>query len=142
MKKGIFVILTVLIIVINPCFASGTADNGFSFVKVVDGEDFGGLERVSAEIPKDYMLLNAYPNPFNASTVISFQLQAASYVSLDIFDVTGRTVGARHAVPLQQWMPAGSHQVVFDAEGLPSGVYFVRLEAGDFAQTMKILLVK
>ena len=77
-EKGIFAILTVLIIVINPCFASGTADNGFSFVKVVDGEDFGGLERVSAEIPKDYVMLNAYPNPFNASTAISYKLQAMS----------------------------------------------------------------
>ena len=92
----------------------------------------------------NYFELSAFPNPFNALTAISFQLPAASYVSLRIFDVTGRSVGAIHESPLphNQYLSAGSHSVVFDAKDLSSGVYFVRLEAGELSQARKILLVK
>ena len=83
------------------------------------------------------------PNPFNPSTVISFELREASYVSLEIFDVTGCSVGALHATPLQnQYLPAGSQSITFDGSGLSSGIYFVRLQAGEFRQTQKMLLVK
>ncbi|RJP76290.1 MAG: T9SS C-terminal target domain-containing protein [Candidatus Zixiibacteriota bacterium] len=65
---------------------------------------------------------------------------------LEVFDTAGRRVtGARHASPLQTgeaWYPAGTHEVRFDGAGLPSGVYLVRLQAGDFVQTRKIVLLK
>ena len=93
--------------------------------------------------PMKFELSPAYPNPFNQQTVLSFKLQAASYVSLDVFDVTGRNIGAKSFVPLRnRWMSAGSHSVPFDGEGLTSGVYFVRLEAGDIIATRKMLLLK
>ena len=83
------------------------------------------------------------PNPFNARTTISFTLQAAGMVSLEIFDVTGRYVGARRALPLQhQWYPAGQHQVTFDGKDLTSGIYFVRLNTGGQTAVNKILLLK
>ena len=104
-------------------------------------EDFGKAQVC------DFTLYPTYPNPFNASTVITFELATASNVTLDIFDVTGRNVGALHAtpgnaLPENQYMPAGTHQIVFDGEGLTSGVYFVWLEAGNFIQTRKMLLIK
>ncbi|RJP78917.1 MAG: T9SS C-terminal target domain-containing protein, partial [Candidatus Zixiibacteriota bacterium] len=62
------------------------------------------------------------------------------------FDIAGRRVaGARHASPLpagEAWYPAGSHEVTFDGSRLPSGVYLLRLEAEDFIQTQKVVLLK
>jgi len=78
------------------------------------------------------------PNPFNHQTVVSFTLEKAGEVSLRVFDVMGREVRVLHATPLQ----AGYHEVVWDAEGMSSGVYFVRMEAGEYVQTQKLLLIK
>ena len=88
--------------------------------------------------PADFILHNAYPNPFNASTAISYQLLAVSKVNLTIYDITGREVFTL----LEGYQSAGTHSVVFDAKDLTSGVYFARLEAGDFRQTRKMLLIK
>jgi len=64
-------------------------------------------------------------------------------VKLEIFDVNGCAVGARHAVPLQKWWyPAGTHQVTFDGSGLPSGIYVYRLQAGDLTASGKMILLK
>ena len=98
---------------------------------------------LTVNIAENYNMIAAYPNPFNPSTTISFELGEAGLVSMDVFDITGRAVGAKNLSPLQnQWMSAGQHSVVFDAEGLSSGIYFIRLEAGEFRQTQKILLLK
>ncbi len=86
----------------------------------------------------EYGLLSAYPNPFNPETRLTYTLSESGSVSLVIYDVRGKEV-ARLA---QGWHPAGSHQVVFDAGGLSSGVYFARLQAKGLNQTQKLLLVK
>ena len=86
----------------------------------------------------DFRLYPPYPNPFNVSTAISFELRDAGFVSLEIFDITGREVGSL----VSGHQSAGFHQVVFDAKDLTSGVYFARLEAGEFRKTRKMLLVK
>ena len=83
--------------------------------------------------------LSASPNPFNANTVISYKLQADSYVELKVYDVMGREVH----MAVSSWQLAGEHQVVWDAEGLGSGVYFVRLSVvGGQSSVRKMLLVK
>ena len=130
---------------------------GFTFEKLgTDGIDsgwevYGWDEEFALTTPTDFALNAPYPNPFNPVTTISFELASACNVTLDIFDVTGRSVRVQQAAPLQnQYMPAGSHQVVFDAEGMTSGVYFVRLEVLPGAgtrqhserQTRKMLLIK
>ncbi|RJP80830.1 MAG: T9SS C-terminal target domain-containing protein [Candidatus Zixiibacteriota bacterium] len=98
------------------------------------------------DMPEVFQLHPNYPNPFNPATTIRFDLPQAGYVRLEGFDTAGRRVyGARHASPLQAgeaWYPAGTHEVTFDGSGLPSGVYLVRLEAGDFVQTRKLVLLK
>ena len=86
----------------------------------------------------DYYLSTAFPNPFNQRTALDFVLPSGGKVSLTIYNIAGREV-ARLVDGLK---PAGSHQVVFDAKDLVSGVYFARLTVGDFRQTRKILLVK
>ena len=79
-----------------------------------------------------------YPNPFNSTTQIEFTLPTTQRVSLRLYDVLGREV----AVMLNEIQTAGKHEMMFDASGLPSGVYLCRLEAGGMAQTRKVVLVK
>ena len=87
------------------------------------------------------LLTYVYPNPFNPTTAISFQLSAISEVTLKIYNVLGQEV----AVLIDnERMENGEHEVQFDASGLPSGVYFYRLNVnnGEFMQTKKLLLMK
>ncbi len=90
------------------------------------------------ESPIAYKLNQNYPNPFNPNTVISYQLAENSNVTLKVFDVTGREV----AVLENGFRNAGNHTVNFDASTLSSGIYFYRLEAGDFVETRKMMLIK
>ena len=86
----------------------------------------------------DFKLHSPYPNPFNPSTVISFELRDASFVSLIVYDIQGREV----QLLVDGHRPMGYHEVIFDGTDLSSGMYFVRLQAGDFTQTRKMLLIK
>ncbi len=96
------------------------------------------LEGQSAEIPAAYELAQNYPNPFNPSTEIRFDLPEASPVTLVVYDVTGREV----ARLVEGALAAGTHQVTFDASGLPSGVYLYRITAGSFTRTNRMVLTK
>ncbi|RJP81436.1 MAG: T9SS C-terminal target domain-containing protein [Candidatus Zixiibacteriota bacterium] len=80
----------------------------------------------------------ATPNPFNPVTAIGYQLSAPGHVNLRVYDAAGREV----ANLMDGWREAGSHQVTFDASGLPSGTYFARLCAGNVTQTQKLILLK
>ena len=88
--------------------------------------------------PDDSGLLAVYPNPFNRQTVISFRLQNACYLELKVFGVTGREV--RSLVSAHK--SAGGHSVVWDAEGMTSGVYFIRLDTGIRTEIMKLILLR
>jgi hypothetical protein len=102
--------------------------------------------RVDAEEPiiltPSSFSLSCFPNPFNATTTISFTLPKTGVVDLKVNDVTGRIVrvliGRTQGSPLQE----GEHRIAFDASDLPSGIYFVRMEAGGMTQTKKIVLLK
>jgi len=93
---------------------------------------------VDSEIPQDYMLYQNYPNPFNPTTTITFAITKATRVELKVFDLMGRVVKTL----VDEKMPAGKHKVVFDATGLPSGVYYYRLRADGRVFTRKMMLVK
>lgn len=84
------------------------------------------------------VLSQNYPNPFNPSTVIGYVLPINSHVTLKVYDVLGREV--RTLVDARQG--PGEHSVVFDASGLPSGVYFYRMNAGNFRDVKKLIVVK
>jgi len=92
----------------------------------------------AVSIPIEYATISIYPNPFNAETVISFQLQAASCLDLTLYDITGREVAKLH----DGFIEAGYHEVKFDASQLSSGIYFARLTAGEFSGMKKMILVK
>ena len=85
----------------------------------------------------DYSL-SAFPNPFNPNTTISFTLPEAQLVRLTVFNVEGRQVKQL----VNGILSSGSHQAVFEADNLPSGVYVARIESGNYTQSEKLLLLK
>jgi hypothetical protein len=79
-----------------------------------------------------------FPNPFNPTTTIRFTLPASQFVTLRVFDIVGNEV----ATLVDGRKSSGSHVVEFDGAGLASGIYFCRLEAGQFVETKKLVLMK
>lgn len=86
----------------------------------------------------DYRLSQNYPNPFNPSTRISYSMPKQGFVSLKVFDITGKEV----ANLVNNVKQAGEHSIDFNAAELTSGIYFYTIKAGDFSETRKMLLVK
>jgi len=83
-------------------------------------------------------LYGAFPNPFNPLTTLSFALPEAAKVSLSVYDISGSLV----ATLANGWRSAGMHEVTFDGSKLASGVYFYRLQAGEFVSGGKMVLLK
>ncbi len=83
-------------------------------------------------------ILSANPNPFNSSTALSYKLQAASNVKLAVYDIAGREV----TVLAEGFYPSGTHQAVWEASSMASGVYFLRLTGEGFTGTQKLILMK
>ncbi len=93
---------------------------------------------VSSLIPSVYSLSQNYPNPFNPSTKINFSLPKQGYVSLKVYDVLGKEV----MTLVNGQMTAGSYAVDFNASDLSSGVYFFRMESGEFSDIKRMMLIK
>ena len=89
-------------------------------------------------LPHTYSLFQNYPNPFNPTTTITFSLPQQSFVSLKVFDVTGREL----STIISDQLEAGIYTRQWNAANLSSGVYFYRLNAGSFTATKKFLLLK
>ena len=87
------------------------------------------------------MHVSCYPNPFNTTTTISFTLPKASEVKMEVYDVLGREVKSAYPCGATEYS-AGEHHVAFDGSELPSGIYFVRVEAGGMVQTKKMMLLR
>ncbi|MCX7877160.1 MAG: T9SS type A sorting domain-containing protein, partial [Ignavibacteria bacterium] len=96
----------------------------------------GGIQQV--EIPNYYSLSQNYPNPFNPATSIKYTIPKSGLVTLKVYDVLGREV----ATLVNEKKEPGIYDVNFDASELSSGIYFYRLEAGDFKAVKKMMLVK
>ena len=99
------------------------------------------LVSVSKEVnlsPKDYKLSPNYPNPFNPSTQISYSLPSATNVKLIVYNTSGQIV----KVLENGFKNAGNYSINFNASDLPSGIYFYKLEAGQFSQVKKMMLLK
>ena len=89
-------------------------------------------------LPEQLVLHNAYPNPFNPSTLIRFDLSDADMVSLDIFDLNGKQVSSL----ISEYMIPGSHQISWNPGNLPSGVYIAKLSTGNTSLNQKITYIK
>jgi hypothetical protein len=90
------------------------------------------------EIPVDFKLFSAFPNPFNATTKIKFELSQSAPVKLAIFNIQGQQVWSKK----RSFMPAGTHTISWNAQNQPSGVYLIQLSSGFQSQTTKAILLK
>jgi hypothetical protein len=113
------------------CIASGTFVV-FQFPESQNNDD------PAPAIPNKNVLLQNYPNPFNAQTTISYNLPQAGPVTLSIYNIMGQKV----ATLIEGEQQAGEHKIVWDAQGVTSGVYFGRLESGITQNTMRLVLLK
>jgi hypothetical protein len=89
-------------------------------------------------VPDDYFLSEAYPNPFNASVRLGYGLPEASDVTISVYDINGRLI----TILTNGKLTAGYHSVVWDGSATASGIYFVRMFAGEFKSVRKVTLVK
>ncbi len=97
-----------------------------------------GIEQNNNLAMKGFSLEQNFPNPFNPSTEISYQLPFNSFIILKVYDLLGKEVCTLVNGPQN----AGKHTVKFNAEGLSNGVYFYRLQAGNFISTKKLIILK
>lgn len=102
------------------------------------GNNLTGLTDGIISTPSIFSLSQNHPNPFNASTLISYSLPQASDVKIAIYDLLGRRIETL----LQSRQPAGYHQVKWDAGANSSGLYFYRIQAGEYSEARKMLLLK
>lgn len=98
----------------------------------------GLLTSSDANVPMNFSLGDAYPNPFNPVTNISIDIPVDSNVSLDIYDISGRKIESLVDMNLD----AGSHTYSWDAANQSSGIYFIKFVAGEYVATQKITLMK
>jgi hypothetical protein len=89
-------------------------------------------------IPSDYKLAQNFPNPFNPTTTIRYQIPEPAFVIIRVFDVLGNEIETL----LNEEKIAGSYEAEFDGSGLTSGIYYYKITAGEFSQTNKMVLIK
>jgi hypothetical protein len=111
---------------------------GDIFCKVIEWEDALAATPGQIQVPLQFGLKSPHPNPFNSSTVISYQLPAFSPVRLTVWDTAGRLV----ATLLDGWQEAGSHEITFTGSKYSSGLYFARMQSGEFTAVQKMMLLK
>jgi len=107
----------------------------------IDGIEYGtpvGNIKEESSLPKEFVLTQNYPNPFNPTTIIKYDIPGFSFITLKVYDVLGKEI----ATLVNDEKPAGSYEVEFSAIGLPSGIYFYKLQAGNFIETKKMVLMK
>lgn len=107
----------------------------------IDDLGFGGATAVSTgagESPAEFKLFNNYPNPFNPSTTVTYQLPERSMVTLRVYNVLGKEVKTL----VNEEKPSGKFSVEFNASNLPSGVYYCAMQAGSYYKVSKMILIK
>jgi len=115
-----------------------TTDGNYDILLVKTTKD--GTVNIEEEllVQSDYTLSQCYPNPFNPTTNITYSIPELSFVTIKVYDVLGNEI----ATLVNEEKPAGIYEVEFDAAGLPSGIYFYKLQTGNIIETKKMLLLK
>jgi uncharacterized protein (TIGR02145 family) len=110
--------------------------NGFSIRCL--REDVTSVSLFGNDIPTKFVLHQNFPNPFNPSTTIKFSIPERANINLEIYN----TLGKKIVRLIDQVQEPGHHEITFDASHLPSGVYIYRLQAGEFVESKKLILLK
>lgn len=138
----------------SPCIDAGTAFfvwEGDTLVNLPEtayegnAPDIGAFESpysvaIDKEdaFPMEYAVEQNYPNPFNPTTTIEFSLPRSGLVTLTVFDLQGRVV----ETILNEQMATGQHKVLWNAVNVSSGIYFIRMQGGDFRQVRKVMVLR
>ncbi|MBX7045599.1 MAG: T9SS type A sorting domain-containing protein [Ignavibacteria bacterium] len=126
------------------CLARVFAYNGKEYVQGTGSPIFviktgtTGIVNISTNTPEKFGLHQNYPNPFNPATNIKFDINKSGFVSLTVFDITGKEVTKL----VSQNLAAGTYDYDFNAAGLPSGIYFYKLETAGYSEVKKMTLIK
>jgi hypothetical protein len=120
------------------CVINGTLYGDTSFIT--------GINPISTEILKDFMLYQNFPNPFNPTTKIKFDIPLSplyergvgGFISLKVFDILGHEVSTL----VNEQLKPGTYEVEFDGSNYASGVYYYQLTAGEFKETKKMVIIK
>lgn len=115
-----------------PLLLTGMIINGVKYGNIVDVDQSNEL------VPSQYLLENNYPNPFNPSTLIKFYIPEATFVKLKVFDLLGKEIRTL----VNEERKSGFHKIIFDGNGLPSGVYFYSLQTSKYSETKKMILIR
>ena len=122
------------VVAVNSAGTTNGTDETF-VTSILDGID---REQVKFSVPTEYSLSQNYPNPFNPSTQIKFALPQSGHVLLKVYN----TLGVKVITLVNSIMRTGYHTIEFNAQDLPSGVYFYRIEDGEFKDVKKMILIK
>ncbi|MBC8491221.1 MAG: T9SS type A sorting domain-containing protein [Candidatus Marinimicrobia bacterium] len=120
---------------LNPAVAYLATGDGLYIRGEISGID---QSPSSSLVPSTIKLHQNFPNPFNATTNIRYEISEKTFMNLSVFSVSGSHIQTL----VNQSQPAGKYTVHWNAELLPSGIYFIRLESNDFAETKKCMLLK
>ena len=113
-------------------------EGGAIFLDLTEVATLTNINLTSSEIPADHSLSQNYPNPFNPATKIRFDIPQNGNVKLSVFNSIGQEV----SVLVNRELSAGSYEYTFDGSKLTSGVYFYRIEAGEYSRIKKMTLIK
>ncbi len=114
------------------------AETGFMFLDSIMDSYVTDIQVENGIIPNKIIIYQNYPNPFNPSTKIKYNLSKSEKVKIKVFNLLGQQI----EILINKKMPSGSHEVEFTTKELPSGVYLYRIQAGDFQQTKKMILLR
>jgi hypothetical protein len=109
--------------------------------KILYTDDAGGLtnlNKVSEDLPDSYLLSQNYPNPFNPSTKIKYRIKNDNFVSIKIFDALGKEI----ITLVNKTQKPGIYEITFEGSEYPNGIYYCRLTAGIFSETIKMIFLK
>lgn len=110
-----------------------------TILKTTDGGSIVSVEyEQNSNQTNTFLLSQNFPNPFNPTTTIGYQLPERNLVTLKVYDILGREV----ATLVNEEKPVGSYEVQFIGNELTSGIYFYQLKAGDYTETKKMLMIK
>ncbi len=137
----------------DSAFEYAWSEEGDYFVEVIVEDDHSGSDSASwwvevslldvpgvaeGELPRQFALHSPYPNPFNAETVIRFDLPRNAFVTATLYDLNGRRVKTL----IEEMVPGGEHELRLDAADLPSGMYFLNLRSEEKSACQKLVLLK
>ena len=94
------------------------------------------IEEAIKITPKKHQLYHNFPNPFNPSTTIKYTIQKSSHVILKIYNLSGQEI----ETVVNDYQTIGTHEIIWQPKGLPNGIYFYRLQAGEVSETKKLIL--